>query len=154
MQPVIPGRDPRSRLLVEGQTQDDFLFRVVKNGYYGHPNPTRCEWVLNGGNPTSGADTAEVPQYPAGTQPDRNWRGAAYDFGLHYSPDGAVEYKGNAFGGLLNGQILVARYSAGDDIIALMPGGTSLNITGATTGCCAVCGGGRGLAQRRPSRYS
>ncbi|HMC72480.1 MAG TPA: choice-of-anchor D domain-containing protein, partial [Mycobacteriales bacterium] len=120
--------------------QDNFLFRVVKNGYYGHPNPTRCEWVLNGGNPTSGADTAEVPQYPAGTQPDRNWRGAAYDFGLHYSPDGAVEYKGNAFGGLLNGLILVARYSAGDDIIALMPGGTSLNITGATTGISGFTG--------------
>ena len=35
-------------------TQHDFLFRVVDGGYYGHPNPQRCEWVLNGGNPTAG----------------------------------------------------------------------------------------------------
>ena len=41
-------------------------------GYYGHPNPVRCEWVLNGGNPTSGTDTAQVTAYPVGTQPDRN----------------------------------------------------------------------------------
>src|SRR5206468_3085923 len=33
--------------------QDDFLFRITQGGYYGHPNPSRCEWVLNGGNPTS-----------------------------------------------------------------------------------------------------
>jgi hypothetical protein len=109
--------------------QDDYLFRIVNGGYYGHPDPARCEWVLNGGNPTSAADPSQVAQYPVGTQPDRNWRGAAaYDFGLHYSPDGAIEYKGNAFGGALDGKLLVTRYSAGDDIIALTPGGSNLDI--------------------------
>jgi hypothetical protein len=120
--------------------QDDYLFRIVKSGYYGHPDPARCEWVLNGGNPTSGTDPSQVSQYPVGTQPDRNWRGAAYDFGLHFSPDGAVEYKGNAFGGALDGKLLVTRYSAGDDIIALTPGGANLDIVSVDTGIAGFSG--------------
>jgi hypothetical protein len=114
--PQVPG------LTSVPTAQDDFLFRVVKGGYYGHPNPLRCEWVLNGGNPTSGVDPAEVSQYPVGTLPDRNWRGSSFDFGLHYSPDGAIEYKSTAFSSALRGKLLVVRYSAGDDIIVLTPG--------------------------------
>ena len=101
------------------QTQHDFLYDVEPGGYYGAPNPFRDEWVMNGGNPTSGVDVNEVPAYPVGTQPDRNYRGAAYDFGLNYSPDGALEYAGDAFGGALQGKLLVTRYSGGDDIVAL-----------------------------------
>jgi hypothetical protein len=104
------------------QTMNDFLFRVVQGGYYGHPNPTRHEYVLNGGNPTAGSDPAQVDAYPVGTLPDRNWRGAAFDFGQHYSPDGIIEYKSNVFGGALTGKLLVVRYSGGDDIIVLTPG--------------------------------
>jgi N-acetylneuraminic acid mutarotase len=121
-------------------TENDWVFRVVQGGYYGHPDPARCEWVLNGGNPTSGPDVADVPSYPVGTQPDRNYRGFAWDFGPHYSPDGAIEYKSNAFGGALQGKILVTRYSAGDDIIALTPGGASLDITGANVGITGFTG--------------
>ena len=101
------------------QTQHDFLYDVQQGGYYGAPNPTRDEWVMNGGNPTSGVDVNEVPAYPVGTQPDRNYRGSAYDFGLNYSPDGTLEYQGDAFGGALDGKLLVTRYSGGDDVIAL-----------------------------------
>lgn len=104
------------------QTMNDFLFRVVEGGYYGHPNPTRHEYVLNGGNPTAASDPAQVDAYPVGTLPDRNWRGAAFDFGQHYSPDGIIEYKSNVFGGALTGKLLVVRYSGGDDIIVLTPG--------------------------------
>jgi hypothetical protein len=68
------------------------LVRVEEGGYYGHPNPERCEWVLNGGNPTAAQDTAEAYEYPIGTEPDRNWRGAAFDFGEHQSPNGVIEY--------------------------------------------------------------
>jgi glucose/arabinose dehydrogenase len=121
-------------------TQPDFLFSVVKGGYYGHPNPARCEWTLNGGNPTNGVDDADVPAYPSGTAPDRNWRGFAYDFGPHFSPNGAIEYKGNAFAGSLRGKVLVARYSAGDDIIALTPGGANLNIVAADAGIVGLEG--------------
>src|SRR5207248_8683285 len=108
--PVVPGISQVT------QTEHDWLFDVHALKYYGHPNPSRYEWVLNGGNPTSGVDPYELPQYPVGTQPDRNYRGPAFDFGQNYSPDGVIEYNGNAFNGALNGKILVCRYSGGDDI--------------------------------------
>jgi len=113
--PVVPG------IARVDQIQHDYLFRVVPGGYYGHPNPDRCEWVLNGGNPTAGADVAEVPQYPVGTQPDRNWRGAAFDFGMNQSPNGIIEYRGGALGGALDGKLLVVRYSRGSDVVVLSP---------------------------------
>ncbi|MEO6713038.1 MAG: Ig-like domain-containing protein, partial [Mycobacteriales bacterium] len=103
-------------------TQKDYLFKIVKGGYYGHPNPTGCEWVLNGGNPTAAVDPGEVAEYPVGTLPDRNWRGAAYDFGLHYSPNGVIEYQSSASGGALKNWMLITRYSAGSDVIAMKLG--------------------------------
>lgn len=104
------------------QTQKDFLFRVVKGGYYGHPNPTRGEYVMNGGNPTPAVDPAQVNDYPVGTKPDKNWRGFSFDFQNNASPDGSIEYKSNAFSGALKGKLLVVRYSQHDDIITLIPG--------------------------------
>jgi fibronectin type 3 domain-containing protein len=101
------------------QTENDFLHRVVDGGYYGHPNPTRGEFVQDGGNPTSGVDYEEFTQYPVGTQPDRNYRGAAYVFGKNYSPNGVIEYKSDAFGGLLKGKLLIVRYSGGDDVVSM-----------------------------------
>jgi glucose/arabinose dehydrogenase len=56
-------------------SEPDFLHRIEAGGYYGHPNVTRGEYVLNGGNPTSGVDFQEFSQYPVGTMPDRNYRG-------------------------------------------------------------------------------
>ncbi len=121
------------------QTQDDFLFRVVQGGYYGHPNALRAEYVLNGGNPTTGADPNQVDAYPVGTKPDRNYRGAVFDFGKNYSPDGSIQYKGDAFGGKLNGKLLITRYSGGDDVIALTldAGG---NVSAAETGIAGFDG--------------
>ncbi|HSH95974.1 MAG TPA: hypothetical protein VK968_17640, partial [Roseimicrobium sp.] len=101
------------------QPESDFLFRIVKGGYYGHPNPKRGHFVLNGGNPTSGKDPYEVTDYPVGLKPDAAWRPAIYDFGIHQAPSGSMEYQGTAFGGALNGKLLVTRYSGGDDILVL-----------------------------------
>jgi len=114
-------------------TQNDYLFRVVKDGYYGHPNPLRHEYILNGGNPTSKVDPAEVVEqitstgtvyegYAVGTNPDPNYRFFAHDFGRNRSPNGIIEYKSNTFGGALKNKLLVAEYSGGDDILALEPG--------------------------------
>jgi glucose/arabinose dehydrogenase len=111
--PNVPG------LKNVAQTQPDYLFRIQQGGYYGHPNPTRGEYVLNGGNPAPGGDPNEVSAYPVGTQPDRNYRGSVYTFGTNYSPDGVIEYHGIAFGGKLNGRLLICRYSGGDDVISL-----------------------------------
>ncbi|MEO6095342.1 MAG: Ig-like domain-containing protein [Fibrobacteria bacterium] len=99
--------------------QVDMLYRAEAGKYYGHPNPRRCEWVLNGGNPTSGVDLLEEPQYPVGTMPDRNWTPPAFDYGEHFSPNGIIEYKNNRFSGSLQGKMLVVRYSGGKDILVL-----------------------------------
>lgn len=116
------------------ETQKDFLFRVVKGGYYGHPNPLRGEYVLNGGNPTNDIDPGEVKSYPVGTLPDANYRGYSYDFQMNASPNGAIEYKSSTFNGSLKGKLLVVRYSQHDDIIALTPGGPNNDIVSATEG--------------------
>lgn len=118
-------------------TQDDFLFSIQQNGYYGHPNPTRSEYVLHGGNPTSGADPNEVLNYSVGTKPDRNYRGAAFTFGKNFSPNGAIEYRSNSFKGALKGRILVTRYSGGDDVIVLSTDASG-NITKADTGVAGL----------------
>jgi hypothetical protein len=116
------------------QTQNDYLFKIVKGGYYGHPNPLRGQYVLNGGNPTSSIDPAEVPTYPVGTLPDANYRGYAFNFQNNKSPDGVIEYKSNKFNGALKGKILVVRYSQNKDIIVLTPGGVDNNIISSTEG--------------------
>ena len=131
---------PQVLRLTNAGTQRDYLFRVVNGGYYGHPNPKRCEWVLNGGNSTSGIDPAQVPEYRVGTQPDRNNRGFSFNFGQHFSPNGVIEYRSNAFGGQLQGRLLVARFSAGDDISVLTPGGTNQDITASQTGITGFTG--------------
>lgn len=101
------------------ETQSDFLFRIDRDGYYGHPNPTRNEFTMNGGNPTAGVDKGEVAAYPVGTQPDRNYRSFIHDFGQSVSPNGIIEYHGDVFGGALDGKLLVTRYSGGKDILVL-----------------------------------
>lgn len=115
--------------------QTDLLFRVSQGGYYGHPNPTRCEWVKDGGNPTSLPDYGQVGNhYPVGTQPDRNYRGYAYDMGFNKSSNGTIEYRNTtAFGGALAGRLMIVRYSQNDDIIILTPGANGA-IVGELTG--------------------
>ncbi len=116
------------------QVQKDFLFRIQKGGYYGHPNPLRGEYVMNGGNPTSKLDPAQVNAYPIGTLPDSNWRGLAFDFNKNKSPNGIIEYSSNTFNKALKGKLLVVRYSRGSDIIVLTAGGDQNDIVGVTEG--------------------
>ena len=134
-----PGLTPVIPELLSIPTQDDFLFDVVLGGYYGHPNPARGQYVLNGGNPTAGVDPDEVAAtpdggvgYPVGVLPDRAWKGSVYDFSRNRSPDGALESKGPAFGGALKGYLFVVEYSAGDDVLALPipPGGGPIDRSG------------------------
>jgi glucose/arabinose dehydrogenase len=115
------------------ETTNDLLLRIEPGGYYGHPNPRRSEYVLMGGNPTDGADPQEIRDYPVGTMPEPQFKLPAFDFGKSVSPTGIVEFKGSAFGGRLDGTMLVTRYSGGDDIIVLRPGEDG-NIIEAITG--------------------
>ena len=126
--PVVPA------LTNVQETQHDYLFKVMKGGYYGHPNPLRGEYVMNGGNPTSAKDSAEVDDYPEGTLPDANWRRYSFDFQNNKSPDGSIEYKSNTFNGALKGKLLIVRYSQNDDIITLTPGGPNQDIIGSIEG--------------------
>ena len=138
--PDGPYTGPAVPALTNASVESDYLFRVVKGGYYGHPNPQRCEWVMNGGNPTAGPDTAEVPDYPVGTLPDRNYRGYAYDFGLHASPDGVIEEYTLAGNSALKNKLMVVRYSAGKDIVILTPGGASGDIVSSQSGVTGLTG--------------
>jgi hypothetical protein len=124
-------------------TQNDYLYSVEKGGYYGHPNPLRKEYILNGGNPTRGQDPAEILWtsedgrtlgYPVGTPTEPNLRDWSYDFGQNISPNGIIEYKSNAFKGKLKGRLLVCRFSGGDDIIILEPNASSTAINSAVEG--------------------
>ena len=121
-------------------TQTDLLFRVEPGGYYGHPNTLRCEFVLNGGNPTAGVDPVEVAVYPVGTNPDANYRGAVHDLGLKASANGAIEYKSGHFNGDLHEAMLIVRYSAGDDILVVRPSPDGLTIADAESGYPGLTG--------------
>ncbi len=89
---------------------------------------------MNGGNPSSVIDPAQLKDYPLGTAPDANYRGYSFDFQLHASPNGAIEYKSNTFNGALKGKLLVVRYSQHKDIITLTPGGRNNDIVSALEG--------------------
>ncbi|HEX8914749.1 MAG TPA: choice-of-anchor D domain-containing protein [Humisphaera sp.] len=123
-------------------TEHDWLFKITAGRYYGHPNPSRGQFVFNGGNPTSGVDPQELADvyYPVGTLPDANWDKAAYDFGMSQSPDGMIQYKSGTFGGLLKDKLLVVRYAGGDDIVAL-----TLKADGSVDGTKTMTGLGGGI---------
>jgi hypothetical protein len=125
--PVVPA------ITGNPQAETDYVFDVKPGSYYGHPNPSRCEWVLAGGNPTAGADPFQVDAYPVGTLPDANLDLAGmYDAGLHASADGVIEYRGGA----LDGKLLIVRYSDGQDIetFDVAPGGALSNRATGITG--------------------
>ena len=121
---------PGSQVIVNSPTQDDYFFTVEQGKYYGHPNILRDEYILNGGNPTSGVDKNEVTDrkdgnpntdgYDAGVRPDLNYDlDGAYSLGRNQSPNGAIEYKGGAFGTNLKGAVLFAQFSTGDNVRAI-----------------------------------
>ena len=114
----------------------DFLASIQQGGYYGHPNPSIGKYVLNGGNPTSAVDPWEQPQYPVGVQPESAWRRPVADFGVHRSPNGIDVYSHSAFGGRLNGHLLIAEFSNGDDILDV-----TLNSTGGVASVKRLIGG-------------
>jgi glucose/arabinose dehydrogenase len=90
---------------------DEDLVRIVEGGYYGHPNPSRKEYVLMGGNPTAGVDPWEVPEYPVGVRPDPNFNPANLIFNLKAingtSANGCCEY---TLPGPLQGRLLICFY--------------------------------------------
>jgi glucose/arabinose dehydrogenase len=90
---------------------DEDLVRVVEGKYYGHPNPSRKQYVLMGGNPTAGVDPWEVPEYPVGVRPDPAFDPSTLIFNLKSingtSANGCAEYTSP---GPLKGRLLVCLF--------------------------------------------
>ena len=112
--------------------------RVGQGGYYGHPNPTRCEYVLNGGNPTAGADPPRSPSTPSARSPTATTAAPRSTSARTTRPTASSSIHGNAFDGALNGKLLVVRYSGGDDIIVLNPNGPNGNVPPVPAGRSAI----------------
>ncbi|MEQ1941290.1 carbohydrate-binding protein [Mesorhizobium sp. VNQ89] len=122
--PTQPGLDT---VIANSPKQYDYFFTVDEGGYYGHPNVLHDQYILNGGNPTSGLDPNEVvggndgnsatDGYQVGVDPDPDYDlDGVYNLGYNRSPNGAIEYTGNAFGSNLKGAILFAQFSTGDNV--------------------------------------
>lgn len=114
-----PGPNGNPGIEFVGLAEHDWFFKIVKGGYHGHPNPVQGHFVLNGGNPTNKPDFDEVSEYPVGVKPESNWTSASFDFGVHISADGTIEYRSDRFGGALKGKIFVCRFNLGKDLILL-----------------------------------
>jgi hypothetical protein len=108
---------------------DEDLVRIVEGGYYGHPNPSRKQYVLMGGNPTAGVDPWEVPEYPVGVQPEPAFNPANLIFNLKRingtSANGCCEY---TLPGPLNGRLLICFYEGTHTLhtFAFNPSGTAV----------------------------
>jgi glucose/arabinose dehydrogenase len=127
--PAGPNNNPPA--LTDLPAYNDYFTQVVQGKYYGHPNPSRGTYRLNGGNPTAGADPFQVSEYAVGVTPEANWRKPDLDLGAHRSPNGTAEFRSTIFGTRLAGRILVTEYSQGKDVIAVQLDGSG-NATGKT----------------------
>ncbi len=92
---------------------DEPLIRIVQGGYYGHPNPSRNEWVLMGGNPTPNQDPWEITALPVGTQPEPRFDPSLLIHNLvpigGQSANGCAEWLGS---GPLRGRLLIGFYTS------------------------------------------
>lgn len=95
--------------------QPDILVRLEQGKYYGHPDPYRNECVFNDGS-------------YQGVAPLANYVAPIHNLGRSKSANGTIEYHSDAFCGTLQGELLIANYSVGDDIvrIRLSPDGRSV----------------------------
>ncbi|MEM7384540.1 MAG: Ig-like domain-containing protein [Verrucomicrobiota bacterium] len=91
----------------------EVMIRIEEGKYYGHPNPSRDEWVLLGGNPTDGVDPWEIPELPVGTRPEPGFDPALLIRNLEKdkgpSANGVCEW---TKAGPLHGRLLFCFYTA------------------------------------------
>ncbi len=121
---------PAVPYLSELPSQSDYLFTIEKGGYYGHPNPRRAEYVLNGGNPANPSwPEAVVTQYPVGTNPDANYKGYSENLGHNQSPNGVIEYKSSAFNGALAGKLINVWFGPSTLVVMEIGNGSSKHIS-------------------------
>lgn len=112
--PGIPG--DQNSLVKDTTPNHESLYILKRGAHYGFPNPSRNQFVLNGGNPTKGADPYEIADYPVGTSPEKGFASELmypiWQWG-GTSPNGMIEYQ-PGFAHPLKGAILCCFYSARD----------------------------------------
>ncbi|QJF50330.1 carbohydrate-binding protein [Roseobacter ponti] len=106
--------------------QFDYLFQVQEGGYYGHPNELLDNYVVNGGaggdpniyGSDNAANTSDGGnEYADGVVRDADYDiDGAYSLDFNKSPNGATEYFNDAFGENLQGAVLFAQFSQGDNV--------------------------------------
>ena len=106
--------------------QYDYLFQVQEGGYYGHPNDLLDHYVVNGGaggapNIYGSDNAANTPdggnEYAPGVEREADYDiDGAYSLGFNKSPNGATEYTSDHFGSNLQGAVLFAQFSVGDNV--------------------------------------
>ncbi|MFN8149189.1 MAG: PQQ-dependent sugar dehydrogenase [Candidatus Nanopelagicales bacterium] len=84
-------------------SQPDELNLIEAGKYYGHPNPVRDECVFGDG-------------HWQGVAPLSNYTPALANLGMDKSADGITQYRGSAFCGALDKNLIVANYSVGKDL--------------------------------------
>lgn len=91
----------------------EMMIRIVEGAHYGHPNPSRDQWILLGGNSGHPARPWQIDGYPAGTEPDPGFDPELLIYDLESidgpSANGAVEYRTP---GPLDGRLILAFYTA------------------------------------------
>lgn len=122
--------------------REDVIYDITEGKYYGHPNPSRLQCVLGGGNPTTTGDSIvpKIPleegkvysmdfkKYPAGTLPLSNYATPMASFGRNRSPDGIIAYKSSAMCNELRDELLVVYYSVEPQVhrLRLSPDGKTI----------------------------
>jgi glucose/arabinose dehydrogenase len=108
--PTPPCAQPGDPARFDPGQQPDYLYRIVRGRYYGHPNPSRGQCVWGDGS-KQGVST------PPG------YLGPISNLGPHRSANGIVEYRARGFG--LLGDLLIVNWANGDNItrVDLSPNG-------------------------------
>jgi len=97
-------------------SQPDPLLRILPGRFYGHPNPSRGECVFGNGSEQG------VPPLP-------HYEPPLAILGDHWSANGIIEYgSASSFCGSLAGDLILAKYSVGDELVRvrLAPDGASI----------------------------
>jgi N-acetylneuraminic acid mutarotase/glucose/arabinose dehydrogenase len=101
--------------------QADGLNRLLQGKYYGHPNPYRNQCVFGDGHFQNVAPLA-------------NYTPPIFNLGNNRSANGIIEYRdASKFCGKLQGNLLVANYSVGDDITRLQLSADGASVTSSSS---------------------
>jgi large repetitive protein len=95
--------------------QPDTFHRLIQGKYFGHPNPYRSECVFKNGSFQN-------------VSPLASYLSPIHTMGMNTSSNGTIEYTSDAFGGQLKGEILVANYSVGDNLVRIRLSADGLSV--------------------------